>query len=251
MKRFLLALLASFALAMPAFAIVGGPWDNNIPGALFPVNPSNINGTYQGTLKGKNLAGVMRFTSSSSGQVVVSSTTQQVVWARDNLHFTIVDVVTTQTLSTTGYASFFFEGKSGQATVDTAIDLGGRKIAGVINGAGSRSVPVTLERPSDGTTWTLTDNVFFNGAFSAKFGSWASNSFSGKGNVTVTKFDFIGFWQDLVANPTTADASNHIVTVPMSVKVAGVKTSDSIATLTPPTLSPALPIVVVTATPAP
>jgi hypothetical protein len=244
MKRFLLALLSSFALAVPAFAIVGGPWDGNIPGNPNPVNPSDVNGTYQGTIKGKNLAGVMRFSSTDSGQVIISSTTTRVDWAPDRLHYTTVDVVTTKTLSATGFATFFFEGKSGQATLDTAIDLGGRKLAGVINGAASRSLPVTLERPFDGFQWTLTDNAYFNGAFSAKFSSWASNSFSGKGSLVVTKFDYIGFWQDLVLNPATANPRDHIVTFqPMTIKVKGVKTSDSLAAFTPPDFTASLPVI--------
>lgn len=55
MKRTLLAILSSAILATPAFALVGGPFDNN----LFYGN--DISGTYQAVLTGKNISGIMLF----------------------------------------------------------------------------------------------------------------------------------------------------------------------------------------------
>lgn len=60
MKRIALSLLAVLALGAPAKAIVGGPWDNN----LF-YSPT-LNGTFQGTLTGKNISAVMMFSTASS-----------------------------------------------------------------------------------------------------------------------------------------------------------------------------------------
>lgn len=242
MKKTLLALMGAVLFALPAFALVGGPWDNNIPGNPTLVNPANVNGTYQGTIKGKNLAGVIRFTSSTNGQVVITSTTWTIVISGSTSIY--VPEVTTQIFSTTGYASIFFEGKSGQAVLDTVIDLGGRKISGLINGMANRPVPVILSRPSDGQTWTLTDSAYFNGAFSANFATWATNSFKGKGTLNITKFDYIGFWQDLILNPATANPQNHIVDTTMPIKIAGVKTTDAVALFLPPTISAVYPTVV-------
>lgn len=246
MKRLLLALLTALVFASPAFAIVGGPWDNSIPGNVVPVNPSNIEGTYQGTLKGKNIAGVMRFSSSDSGQVIVSTTI-----VTPTLYNTITGAivstttVNTHTVTASGFADFFFEGKTGNATVSTSIDLGGRKVAGLIEGAGNRGVPTILTRPATATAWRLTDSIYFNGTFSAKFApQWAKNRFSGKGTLTATKFDFEGWNADVVSNPSSADPENHIITAFVPVSISGVKTSDTPAPFLPPTLQFTSPTVV-------
>jgi len=223
MKKTLFALMGAVLFALPAFALVGGPWDNNIPGNPFLVNPANVDGTYQGTIKGKNLSGVMRFISVvNKGRVVYSDS----------------DAVN---IAASGIASFFFEGRVGMSVMDVIVDVGGRKLAGVVEGSAIRGVEVRLIRPADDQTWTLKDNAYFNGAFSAKFKSWPSTNFNGKGSLTVTKFDYIGFWQDLVSNPTTAVPYNHIVTVPMSIKVAGTKVSDNTAEFDLPVINNNLP----------
>jgi len=233
MKRLFLALLSASFCASSAFAIVGGPWDSNIPGNPTPVNPSDINGTYTATIKGKNLAGVIRFSSASIGTFSLTASGSTAIISEMNV---------------TGSGTFFFEGTSGAASVDTVIDLGGRKIAGVINGASTSLLPVILVRPPTATTplteWTVLNNIYFNGAFSARFSNnWATNSFSGKGTVAASKFDFAGFNTDLAANPATADPNNHLVVVPVPIKIAGVKASDTIDTIHSPSFTISLPIV--------
>ena len=249
MKRFLIALLSAVLFATPAaFAISGGPWDGNIPGNPVTVNPSNINGSYQGTLKGTNLTGIMRFTTSSSGQVTVTTTTSQVVTiGGSNPAIFTIPVVTTQVVSATGYVNFFFEGTSGQAIVDTAVDLGARKISGLLQGAGSRGVTQTIYTtpPSPAITgtsitpghgWTVANNIYFNGYFNGKLSrDWVDNSFSGKGKITVTKVDLAGYYAAVNNDPTSSPQTvpQIVTTSPMSIKVSGVKTTDATSAYTP------------------
>lgn len=212
MKKLLLTLLSSVVIASPAFALVGGPWDSNIPGNPNTVNPSNINGTYQGTIKGTNLSGVMMFGTSTKGAVVTGTNTVP------------------------GFAIAFFEGTTALAAIDVVVDLGARRLSGVVDyGVGSRGgstspVSITLVRPATATSaeveWEVIDNIFFNGYFNAKLSkSWANNSFKGTGFLLVKKVDFDGFYRQLITDPTTA--TPQIVTTPLSIKVAGVKTSDT------------------------
>jgi hypothetical protein len=213
MKRFLLTLLSSLALAVPAFALVGGPWDNNIPGNTSTIDPTSFNGTYQGTIKGKNLAGVLIFGTSTVGTSVSGTAT-----------------TTGSSVNVQGYSVAYFEGAIAIASVDVVADLAGRKLSGVVEGAGSRILSQTLVRPATSTTaeaaWEVYNNIYFTGYFGAKFADgWANTKFTGKGFLLVKKIDFDGFYQQLLTNPTTA--TPQIVTAPVTIKVAGVKSSDT------------------------
>lgn len=250
MKKFVLALLSALVFVSPAFATVGGPWSGNIVGNTVSVNPSNINGTYQGTIKGKNLTGLMHFTSTDNGQVVTSSTTFLVVGTGSNA--TLVPNVTTTVSSANGFASIYYQGSLGQATLDTAIDLGARKITGFIDGNTARGVAQVIVRPATSTSaaaaWSIGNNTVFIGEYAGNLSKqWAANNFTGKGYLMVTRVDLDAFNADLVNNPTTANP--HITTAPVSIKVSGVKTTDTPAVYTPVVPTPTLPSITPTAVP--
>jgi len=263
MKKFVLALLSALVFVSPAFATVGGPWSGGIPGNTTTVNPSNPLGTFQGTIKGKNFTGLMTFVSGTNGgQVVVSSSTARTNWSGfslsgSNVSVATIDallyIVTTKTVDTTGFGSFFFEGKSGSINLNCLVDTGSRSITGMVEGAGSRAQSLILWKPATSTTpltmYTVDDELYMDGTFSAKLSSnWAANSFSGKGYLAVTKFDAAAAQADLNAN-SSLPVIDHIVTVPLAIKVSGLKTSDSVpSTFTPPLLTPTLPSVTGTTT---
>jgi hypothetical protein len=224
MKRFLAVVALSFSLAASsAFALVGGPDDANIFGNANPVNPSNVNGTYQGTIKGKNISGLTVFGTSTAGTSAQAGYTQTITTGTGSGART-----TTYTYPTTvqGYAIVYIEGKIASADLAVILDLGGRTLSGVMEGAGSRAIPLMLVNTTLNEYWNVTDAVYFTGDFSAKLSkSWAANSYSGKGTLQVTKVDLNGFYQALATNPATA--APQIVNVPTSIKVSGVKTSNT------------------------
>ena len=228
MKRLALTLLSAVVLASPAFALVGGPWDANIPGNPTPIDPSSIDGTYQGTIKGANLAGIMVFATTSKGTTASAPITQTVITGTGSQQ---VSVTTAFPATVQGYAGIFFEGKIAFAKVDSVVDLGSRKISGIIQGGGQSAVSRTLTRPATATTpetkWTIsTDSVVFYGNFDAKLSSsWSENSYKGKGFLLAKRVDIQGFFNQLITNPTTA--APQIVTLPVPIKVAGVKTSST------------------------
>jgi hypothetical protein len=253
MNKFVAPLCVALFSASSAFALVGGPWDGNVPGNTTVLNPSSIDGTYQGTVKGTNISGIMVFATTTAGTSGTAGTTTTVTNTTTTTTTTSTTRDTTTTTTTTpsttqGYALIYLEGKITTSEVIASIDLGGRKVFGVLEGAGLRALPLTLTRPATSTTaaasWSVTDSAYFTGTFSAKLSDdWASNSYKGKGTLMVTKVDLSGFAQQLIANPTTA--TPQIVTVPTSVKVSGVKTSDtansytvSLASPTEPTITP-------------
>ena len=213
MKRLLSALLTAVAFTSSAFAIVGGPWDAGVPGNPNKVNPANINGTYQGTIKGSNITGVMTFQTSGSNGIAFSGTTG----------------VPTGTTQVQGAAVMFFEGTTAFSTMSVAIDLGGRKLAGVLSGGSTAGniIPVIAPPRSTFLYWQLTNNFSFNGYFNANLSkNWVSNSFSGNGNLVVTKFDPALYNSAAVINPNV-NPSNYIAAVATPIKVSGVKTSDT------------------------
>lgn len=74
MKKTISLLAAAFALqAAPAFAIVGGPWDND------NFNPTN-SGTYQAAIFLRNGAGMARFSDTATGQF--SAVNQSIIYYR-------------------------------------------------------------------------------------------------------------------------------------------------------------------------
>jgi len=216
MKRLILALLSVLAIATPAFAIVGGPWDGNVPGNPNKVNPANINGTYQGTIRGTNLVGITRFGTSAAGTPAASGT-----------------AATTGTASSAtigGYAVAFVEGTIALAQIDVTTDLGARQISGIIEGGSTQGYVMTLSRPATTTTaiayWDITQSAYFTGFFTANLSSsWSNNSYKGNGWLLMKKVDITGFIKDLSTYPTTAEPK--IVTVPVPIKLSGVKTTDT------------------------
>ena len=228
MKRSFFAFLLAVLFAAPVFA--SGPWGYNNS-----VNPLNINGSYQGSIKGKNLLGTMRFTSSSSGQVAITSTNYVTVYSSGtgvHLPIGVVTEIVTQVLSATGYANIFLQGNTAQASLDTAVDLKARAVTGLITGGVTGSQ--TLTRPSDGANWTVTNSMYFTGNFDGNFSkNWTANSFSAKGSLAVTQVDIASFYANLISNPSTAAPS--ITQKNVSIKVSGVKTTDAITAYTPAT----------------
>lgn len=206
--------------ATSAFALVGGPWDSNIYGNPNKVDPSNYDGTYQGTVKGKNLSGLFAFGTSTAGTSGESGYSETVVSGTGNNR---TEITYTYPGTVQGYAVVYLEGKVAYAYLSVVQDLGSRKLSGVMQGAGapaSGSIVV-----SNGTTsWTVVDAVTFTGTWDAKLSkSWALNSFTGKGSLQVTKVDLATFYSTLLTNPSAAVP--QIVNVSTSIKVAGVKTS--------------------------
>ncbi|MCX6966472.1 MAG: hypothetical protein NTZ46_01610 [Verrucomicrobia bacterium] len=225
MKRLLSALLTALFFASPAFALVGGPWDANVPGNPNPVNPSNADGAFQGTIKGQNLAGIIRFGTSTSAQIATPGFWTYTVTGTGT-NQVITEVYTPGTSA--GAASIFYGGGISLANVDATIDLGARQIAGVIDGASTRAAILMVTAPLKASPnhWTVTNNISFSGEFTAKLcKNLAQNSFSGTGTLSITAFDLAGFNAD-AATSATADPSNHIVTTPVSIKVSGVRTSN-------------------------
>ena len=236
MKRFFFAFLLAVLFAAPVFA--SGPWGYNNS-----VNPLNINGSYQGSIKGKNLLGTMRFTSSSSGQITVTSTNYVTIYSGSTprLPIGVVTEVVTQVLSATGYANIFLQGNTAQASLDTAVDLKARSIAGLITGGVTGSQ--TLSNPSydpsgsgtpTATTWTVANSMYFTGNFDGNFSkNWTANSFSAKGSLAVTQVDIADFYKNLVNSTTKATAAPSITQSNVSIKVSGVKTTDAVTAYTP------------------
>ena len=254
MKRLTLAVLSALVLASPAFAIVGGPWDGNVPGNPTPVNPSNANGTFQGTISGKNIIGIMRVGTSSAGTAAVPGVT--ITTGTGAARTTVTTAGTA-----TGSATIFIEGSTAIANVDAVIDLSGRKLSAVMDGASTRAPQIAVTNPTftlvlTGTdknglptlqtvtapgSWVVTDNVSFSGAFDANLSkNWSANTFSGKGFVSVSRFDIAAYNADLVKNPTSARPEGHIASHDVKIKVTGSKTSNtsSITTITVPVGEP-------------
>ncbi|MDD5349972.1 MAG: hypothetical protein PHQ12_07160 [Chthoniobacteraceae bacterium] len=238
MKRFLAvsALTLSIA-ASSAFALVGGPWDANVYGNANPVDPSNVNGVYQGSVKGKNISGVTAFASSTIGTTGQAGYTETVTTGTGNNQHT---VTTTFASTVQGYAAIYIEGKLTYASLVVSVDLGARKISGVMEGAGSRAIPLVLHSPLH--SWNVTDSAYFTGNFNAKLSSrWAANSYSGKGTLMITKVDLDGFYRAVLTSP--ASATPQIVTEATSIKLDGVKTSNSATTSYTVTINPVPPVV--------
>ncbi len=110
MKRIALSLLAVLALGAPAKAIVGGPFDNN----LF-YSPT-VDGTFQGTLSGKNISAVMVFSVGASAPI--SSTTGS----------------TDARFPNVGKMVSFYRGGTALSYMDAVADGNSRNIAAVITG---------------------------------------------------------------------------------------------------------------------
>ncbi len=180
MKRSLLALLSTALLASPAFAIVGGPFDNNV------FYGAESSGTYQGVLTGKNISGVAIFgtssTSSANGSGVPSSL---------------------GVFGSGGRALIFVEGEAVTADVNSTADFKNRRITSAFEGSvGLATVawPPQRQRETDGsttvTTWILEGALEINGMISSKIvRTFPSLEFAGKDRLRIR-----GIWP--VLRPT-------------------------------------------------
>ncbi|MEI6561964.1 MAG: hypothetical protein WCO68_07770 [Verrucomicrobiota bacterium] len=251
MKRFIFALLSAVLLAAPAFA--SGPWDAGVPGNTTKVNPSNPTGTYQGSIKGVNIAGIFRVGTSPSGSTAAPGYYSYYIHGSGSN-----TIVTSQYTpgSAAGIATLFMEGASGVANVDAIVDLAGRTLSGVMDGGTTRAKQLAVTNPhfkyvitltstnsfgvpvitsstiSAPGKWVVTDNASFSGYFNAKLSkNWAANTFSGSGLLTISKFDLDQFTAQVsstdssVASAATPDGnvSSHDV----NIKVAGSKTANT------------------------
>ena len=229
MKKYFFSILLAVLFAAPAFA--SGPWGKN--GQANPLNP---NGTYMGSISGKNIAGSVRFTSTSSGLVTVSSSSQWIVTSGTGAfaHAQAVWVIKNTVTSATGFANIFMMGTIANASLTTAVDIYGRTVSGQIEG-GIISTQ-SLVRPSDSTTWTVTNPLYFIGSFDGKLSkNWAANSFTAGGTLTVTSVDIPGFYAALANPATAATAAPQLSSAPVAIKITGVKISDSTTVYTPTT----------------
>lgn len=221
MKKLPALLFFALTFTIPAFALSGGPWDGNVPGNPILINPANINGTYQGTVKGHNISGITVFSNSSVGTTGTAGSTTTIVTGT-GANRTITTITSPST--TQGYAVVFIEGKVATAELLATVDLSGRKISAIMEGSGLRGIPMTLSNAA-GRSWSVIDSVLFNGTFTAKLAEdWPANSYRGKGKLVVTKVDLEGFARDLATKP--AGSVPQVVTRPTTVKFSGVKTTD-------------------------
>ena len=133
-----------------------------------------------------------------------------------------------------GAAIIFTEGATAFSEMSVAVDLGSRKLSGVMSGASMSANTISVMAPANSIYlyWQLTNNFSFNGAFNASLSkNWADNSFTGKGSLVITKFDPALYNQAAVGTSANVNPSNYVSSIPTSIKVRGVKTSDSTAPL--------------------
>lgn len=212
MKRFALALLPLLAFSSPAFALVGGPFDQN----TFGGNSNPPSGTYQGILSGDDIAGVMIFgTSSTSASAVTqtnisSSTVSNGVTGQSSLSTTQQTASGLQTSGNEGRVAIF-DAKDGVVVIgemSAVIDIAGRSISGVMEGSQLRSQQTLVQTISDISvsgsdtatstslsegvssntqTFTFNDVVNISGNFNANITSlFPALAFDGDGSLTIT-----------------------------------------------------------------
>ena len=262
MKNFLLALASALIVATPAFAIVGGPWDGNIPGNPTPVNPSSANGTYQGTIKGTNIAGIMMFgtgaTSGANNTTTFNETYNSTTSSWSGSYTNASPATGLGSSDSEGRCLIFVNGYSVYGQMTAVIDMVGRQIAGVLEGSKqkqtetfslkvvssytSSTAPViisgTLAAPAvaakytyQTTNYTFNDVMNVNGNFSAKLSKQISMpTFSGKGTIEVQQPTAKGYNVVPVGDPMDAFFQTNVTVdmaepVDYSVKISGVKTS--------------------------
>lgn len=151
MKRIAFSVLAAVALAAPAQAIVGGPFDNN------QFYDHSLGGTYQGTLTAKNISATMFFGTSAEGGNTDAGNGGN-------------------TMGNGGYFAAFIDGRIVLGRVATSIDGASDKLAGVLMGRTSQFVDpngqVFYASPLDG---------FFNASLDKKF---PNITYKGKAKLT-------------------------------------------------------------------
>ena len=307
MKKILFALLSVVLSAPSVFALAGGPWDAGVPGNATKVSANDPNGTYQGTIRGKNILGILRVGTAASASSALPGYWANNIWA-DRIDSTAKGSARTDTAgSAAGTAIIFMEGYNVLANVDAVADLAGRTFTGVMDGATTNPRQFYVENPNytsrittisnlsitgtnlgdttvsgknniggtdpnnsaqislaSGTNsgittgfltnvrsdkilhrWAITDNASVSANFDAKLSKyWASNTFSGSGRLSITKFDMDGYNADLAANPESASPYGHTATREVKIRVSGAKTSDTALTPSNPTIPDGMPTII-------
>ena len=190
MKRLAIAILPALIFATPASALVGGPWDNDVPGG----NQLSPNGTYQGVIVGKDLTGVMMFGTATTSNGNNKSTTT----SSFNLFTGSSTTATTSSLATglgtsgnEGRVAIFTNGVLVIGELSAVINLPGRSISATLDGSRLRSVQTITKRNVGGSIlssvdYTYNDVVTVSGAFQSRITqSFPQLLFSGEGSVTI------------------------------------------------------------------
>ncbi|MEI6351502.1 MAG: hypothetical protein WCP06_10395 [Verrucomicrobiota bacterium] len=258
MKPLVIAAFSALVFACPAFALVGGPWDNNIPGGT----PTEANGTYQGVITGKNLSGVMMFgtaTTSTTGGAASLSGTSGIF----------------NSSGSEGRIAIFTNGVLVVGEMAAVVDLPAQSVSASFDGSRLRSVQ-SLTRTSssvvnvpevifDGTVVnttklenttqqaTLNDVVNIAGFFGAKFNqTFPTITFAGKGELTITQPDLNApngpVADEVTPEPAQTNADGTVTTAWMTrtvplldpdpalqnikIRVSGAKTSELSPTFT-------------------
>ena len=163
MKRLLFPVLSTVLFTSPAFAIMGGPWDAGVPGNATKANPSSAAGTYQGTIKGKNISGIVMFGTGPTSAVSNTSTTS----ANYNWFTGAFTQSTTASLASglgtsdsEGRCFVFVNGYSVYGQMSTVIDMMGRSITGVLEGSKSKGTQAfSLKQLTNQDLGGITNNV--------------------------------------------------------------------------------------------
>ena len=231
MKKFALAVLPALILASPAFALVGGPWDNNIPGGT----QNEASGTYQATITGTDLSGVMIFGTSATSNAGAGSSA-----AKNSLTGSIAAGL--QTSGNEGRVAIFVAGTLVIGEMSAVVDLPGKSISGTLDASRLRSVE-TLTKDTGALkpiTYTYYDVVTASGSFTSKFVQTFPNIvFSGKGKVAVSdpqgviEVDITATVDDTgsTGSQTTSLRPNPLK-YDVPIRVHGVKTSNIAPTFT-------------------
>ncbi len=155
MKKLVLALLPALVLTSPAFAWVGGPFDNGVPGGQTTAS----NGTWQGVITGKNVSGIMIFGTSALSNGSGNTTTQ-------SSNFNIFSGSISNTTTTNSGSGLGTSGGEGRAAIfangvliiaqsSAVIDLPARQISGIFDGSRLQSVQ-QINKDITTTTTTIT-----------------------------------------------------------------------------------------------
>ena len=243
MKKFALALLSALVLASPAFAIVGGPWDGNIPGNPNKVDPSNIAGTWQGVISGTNITGIMMFGTASSSTISNVSTTSSTwdwwsgTWISSSSATTATGLGTSDS---EGRCLVFADGYAVLGQMSAVADLQQSSLSGVIQGSTVKQVSEfsqSLTTQLSATTALLQNNTYqYNnvlniaGTFSAEIQRGAY--FKGTGAVQIQQSSDavpLPVYTYAVSGPTTITTTTFPITMlpveNVTITVTGVKTS--------------------------
>ena len=214
MKRLVASVLPLF-LSSSAFAIVGGPFGNNTFQGRSGVD--NSAGTYQATLSGQDVSGVVIFGTSDSSRATGGS--------GGGL----------SSSGSEGRALIFTNGHAVLSQVSSAVNLGGRNISGVISGSKRTSqYPITRTEEPIGN-FTVTDVLVVTGFFKAKIRqTFPTYGFEGKGTLNIKVPDASRSFEVRIDGDAAAIVPSYNPNSGEDVRItiSGVKTSN-----TPPNFS--------------